>query len=447
MQQGIVGGLLLVSVLGPSVLSGQTQDSPPLHEYRAWAAGNAVPLEVSEPGASFSGFAPLASVVGTAQLVSFSEPFHGAHEPLALRNRLFEYLVREHGFTAIALETGLAPSKALYDYVAHGLGDPLTVAREAFSYRLGQFQENLDLLLWMRAYNDSVSPGRALRLYGVDLTGQEFPFAYRSLELSIDFLRRTALSDAAPVIRALEDAIPLFRSDVYPSLSEVQRDRLTVTIDQLIAYLDLRRGTLIDIVGVDEYAWARRQAVVSHQDDAFLWNLAHAPGNLREVAMADNVKWAVDQERHRGRVLFFANNTHTGSHHFSPGSDVPPDWPARGVTSAGSLLRRQFGDALVTIGTYLGRSSEAFWYWNGTRPFPPDPDGLEGLLGGLDHSAYLVDLRTLPVEGRLRAWMLQEHETSMFNRFHLRFAPADAFDAIVYIDRFTPAGRAGEGNP
>ena len=58
---------------------------------------------------------PLRNIIGDAHVVAFDEPIHGAHEPLAMRNRLIRYGVTRLGFTAVALETCLSSSKRLYD--------------------------------------------------------------------------------------------------------------------------------------------------------------------------------------------------------------------------------------------------------------------------------------------------------------------------------------------
>lgn len=443
MKHVVLLGLLLWGYLGAATRSVEAQGPPPFDEYRAWAAEHAIGIDNLGFDTGLSDLAALGSVVGDARVVGFSEPFHGAHEPLALRNRLLEYLVTELGFTAIALETGLSPSKLLYDYVLGGPGEAGALAREAFSARFGLFQENVDLLEWLRAYNQTVPSSRAVRLYGVDLTGHEISCACRSLEAVIEFLRETSLPGAAPVREAVEEVIPLFRFDVYPELTSVQKDQITVTIDRLLAYLDHDRADLVALVGVDNYAWSRRQAVAAHQDNAFLRYLED-PWALREAGMADNLRWVLDREGPTGRVMFFANNTHTGSHRFSLGRDLPSDWPTKGLASAGFLLRRELGSDLVTIGTYFGEGVGDFWFMGGGQPFPQDDGGIDALLGSISFPTYLIDLRALPASGRLGTWMRMEHETRLFNRYHLRFAPADAFDAILYINRLTPATRVAE---
>ena len=50
-------------------------------------------------------------------LSQWGEAMHDTHEHLAFRNRLFEFLVEQMGFTAIAVETGYSESVAADDYV------------------------------------------------------------------------------------------------------------------------------------------------------------------------------------------------------------------------------------------------------------------------------------------------------------------------------------------
>jgi hypothetical protein len=75
-----------------------------------WAAANALPMATLESSEDFSDLQCLKPVVGTARIVALGEPTHGAHEPLAFRNRLIRFLVEQMGFTAIALESGFTES-------------------------------------------------------------------------------------------------------------------------------------------------------------------------------------------------------------------------------------------------------------------------------------------------------------------------------------------------
>src|SRR5687768_11381124 len=65
--------------------------------FSKWAAAHAVPIATVEPSEEFSDLLPLKSAVGRARVVALGEPIHGAHEPMAFRNRLIRFLVEQMG--------------------------------------------------------------------------------------------------------------------------------------------------------------------------------------------------------------------------------------------------------------------------------------------------------------------------------------------------------------
>src|SRR6266702_4174351 len=107
-----------------------------------------------------------------AHVVALGEPMHGAHEPLAFRNRLFRFLVERMGFTAIALESGFTESISARSFIEGGEGDAETAVRTGLSSGANQYPENRELIQWMRDYNATASSAgyRRIRLYGIDIT-------------------------------------------------------------------------------------------------------------------------------------------------------------------------------------------------------------------------------------------------------------------------------------
>src|SRR5580692_3061798 len=88
---------------------------------------------------------PLRDIIGDAHVVAFGEPFHGGHEPLAMRNRFIRYAVTQLGFTAIALETGLSTSKLIYDHVLGKTNETDSALKASFGYGFGRYPENQEL--------------------------------------------------------------------------------------------------------------------------------------------------------------------------------------------------------------------------------------------------------------------------------------------------------------
>ena len=121
-------------------------------ETRAVAAelrDRAVPLGIVERGRTFydlapEGFAAFGKSVGGARVVALSDSIGVAHEVFELKRRLVEYLVKEKGFTTVAIERSGVDARAVDRYVKTGQGDPRVASEEI-----------LDLIRWMRAFHKS----------------------------------------------------------------------------------------------------------------------------------------------------------------------------------------------------------------------------------------------------------------------------------------------------
>src|SRR5262245_21084398 len=131
--------LAVLLVIRPATLPAQTV---PRAEFVQWARDHAHAITTGKGPDSWE---PLRIVVGDARVVALGEPLHGFRGPLAVRNQVVQYLVERLGFTAVALETGLSPSKLLHDSVAGRVREPDAVLARAFSYGFGNFDENLEL--------------------------------------------------------------------------------------------------------------------------------------------------------------------------------------------------------------------------------------------------------------------------------------------------------------
>jgi erythromycin esterase len=444
--------LVLLSLAFPIALLGQ---NAPTQAFREWARDHAHPIaSVDGDTHDDADLQALRNIIGDAHMVAFGEPVHGGHEPLAMRNRLIRYAVARLGFTAVALETCLSSSKRLYDHVVGRTTETDSALKEAFCYGFGDLPENLELIRWLRAYNAAQQPARQVRFYGVDLTGQYFPSAYRSVEAALAFLERADPSLGRDVRKQYEDLIPVFRSDKYVKLTPAEKDAITGRIQDLIALIQRERTPLTAATSQDDYEWALRQAVNAALDDAFLRSLPpefdrNSPNwwekfkpsarwdhnaEMREVAMADNLLWVEQRECRRGKTLFFAHDQHVQTDVGIVGSPSRPRaGPWRRIRCAGSYLRSALGADLVVIGTYYGAG----------MGFPPadvspptDAHDMEDLLASLSMPRFIMDLRELPSSGPLHEWFQLPHATG---QDPYTIVPLKAYDAILFIDTITPS--------
>jgi erythromycin esterase len=431
------------------------KDPPPVEEFRVWAKANVHPIAVDDTASrGIADLRPFGQIVGQARVVALSEPFHGGREPLALRNRLIRYLVIEKGFTAVALETGLAQSKPLYDYVLGDASIPDSTLRASFTYGFGDLPENLELLKWLRAYNAKRPLAARVRVYGIDLPGQIVGSASPALGAVLDYLDRTDPEIGATVRQQLVDVLPVFSARRYVSLSRADQDMVAAKVRDLVALLRRSRPAFAKSSSRDEYEWALRQAVNADQDlslmrlltpeffqgldkgsDALPRDLRQPQArNAREDAMAENLAWVLEREGPHGRIVTFAHDLHQQGHvvDLDPGMPWEP-WMG-GVQPAGMYARAMFGADLVTVGTYFG----SFQDTGTTGAEQADPESFETLLGSLGLSAFVTDLRAVRQDSTLGHWLSQSYRVRAGEGMEHFASPLKAYDAVVYIDRISP---------
>lgn len=154
-----------------------------LVRYGDWFDDSARPFEPGLVAAIRRGAHPLSTVeaakgafgelqflkplVDDKRLVMAGEAAPGVHEFFAMKHRLFEFLVREKGFTVLALPVPYQAGLAVDRYIAGGPGDPADALRP-LGYWAWNTDEFLALIRWMRDYNRE-QPGRPrLKCYGFD---------------------------------------------------------------------------------------------------------------------------------------------------------------------------------------------------------------------------------------------------------------------------------------
>ena len=391
-------------------------------------------------------------------MVGLGEHIHDDHETLVIRNRLIQYGVTHLGLRAVALETCLSSSKTLYDYILGRSDENESDLKRDFCYGFGDFPENLDLVHWLRTFNATQPREHKVHFYGIDLSGQYQPSAYRSLNDVLTYLDRADPALGQEVRARLATVIPIFRSDRYPKQDAAEKDACTGKIQDLIALMRRERTPLTIATSRDDYEWALRQAITTAQDDAFLrslprefdpsvphWWEIYGPSSdwdhnaeMREVAMADNVLWVQERERGRSKVLYFAHDEHVETGLGTLGSPGhPPPGKYRQIRGAGSYLRSALGSNYVAIGTYFGHG-EGF-----ASPDVPAPavHGMEDLFASISVPQFLVNLHELPASGPLHDWFQTAHATraSILREATDSVSPLASYDAVLFISTVTPS--------
>lgn len=386
------------------------------------------------------------AVVGAARVVALGEPTHGAEEPLALRNGLFRYLVEHLGFTAIALESGLVEAKRVNDFVMGGAGDAKQIARDNLTWGVGAYAQNVQLLQWLRQYNDDLAHARKVKFYGIDLTGGDEGGQFKPSRIALDdalaYLQRLAPEDARVAHAELQPFLDRFTRGQYAKLSADEQKRLRAAVENLIHILERKRQRLIDASSEHDYEWALRSAISGGQmEELFRLCPPDAPDNglspdlysgwnARDADMADNVQWVLRREGPAGRIFVFAHNVHVENTPLRGGIWNVFRQPLKPM---GQHLRAALGEQLLIIGTSSAKNGA------GVPAATEQPGSLDTVLSRVGPKHFLLDIRLARQAPAALSWLGQRQSLRANFTTQMELAPASAFDAIAFMDELTAA--------
>jgi erythromycin esterase len=392
----------------PPVVDG----SAPLH----WLANHAYPLQTVEPSWVRSDLAPLRTLIGNATIVGLGDGTHGTHEFYTVKLRIIEYLVREMGFDAIAIEGAFPVFEKLNAYAQGESIDPrpiLAAANTDLGYFFWDVEEMLALLDWMRDYNLHREAGRPpVEIAGMDIYDQI-----------------TASNSVVAFLRAVDPAAATVAESDYTCV--LARERNEGCVANTRAVLDRLEARIVEytaVMGMRATQDALQYANVTMQGVDVL------AGPERDTYMARNTLWIRDHRGASRRVVLWAHQEHVGRM-----TDGLVDGP-----TVGWHLDQAVSDEYFVIGTVGGsgmfggwiRQNNAMQFITPALPLP-EPEsyewyfaqrGVRQMLIPLrgDIPSWLAARRTLRTAGTNAAWQAVERNL------------AEMVDAVVYVETVTP---------
>jgi len=440
-----LGALSLASLA--SVAHADIRSGVDASAFLAWARSAAVSLAGTVPSASQGGLARLAATVGSARVVTLGEPAHGAQQPLAFRNRLFRYLVRHHGVTAIALESSFTESRAIDEFVMGGGGDAATLTRRNLSWGFGRYEENVRLIQWMRDYNQHARGRRKLHFYGIDMSGGgaggDYTHPGIAVRSAVAYVRAVAPRSSASLMKGIAPQLLLMDRMGYWQMALHDPAPLQAMLESLRRYFEMKGPALRRAGPPAEYAWAARDLVVAGQLFQYL-RLQTAPegkamsigpldyreDDVREAAMASNVLWALREEGVDGRLMVYAHDGHVMNERARGGI-----WSVykQAPVMMGARLRDRLGGRLLIIGTLAAHSG------HGLPAGRPIPGSVEATLERLRIPRFFLDLREAQGNDGAVAWLEERRPIRANFDTEMDVVPARAFDVLLFMDSLTPA--------
>jgi len=422
-----VSFVLATSVLAQSNPSITRSNAPT--EIVEWLKTSVIPFKTTNPDADLNDMSKLGSVVGNARIVAMGEATHGTREFFQMKHRMLEFLVEKMGFTVFTIEANWPESLAVNDYVLNGRGDP-AAALAGIYFWTWNTEEVLDMIRWMRTYNEDPAHIQKVQFLGFDM--QTARVAISNLDEYLENVdpheRRTAEHVLAPLASERNEREYSRR----PSRAQAETAE---EIKSLLDSLDQHKHNYIAASSERQWVLARHNLEIIKQATELYSSRSPA---VRDHYMAENVKWILDNEPPGTKMMLWAHNGHVTTAN----------------SAMGSVLRSMYGQDMVVCGFSFDEGSfQAVGLGDRLQDFlvgPSPPDTLDSALAETGLPLFAVDLRKANGNETVHRWLSIAHRTRTIGAVYNELLPPstylpqvipDNFDVIFFVKRTTPARR------
>ena len=312
----------------------------------------------ARPLATPSDLDPLLDRIGDARYVLLGEASHGTSEYYTWRAELSKRLIREKGFSFIAVEGDWPDCYRVNRFIkgypdsGHNATDVLH-AFERWPTWMWANREIVELVEWLRRYNDQrrVPDHRKVGFYGLDVYS-----LWDSMRAVVEYLERLDPQLAAGARRAYRCFEPYGEDE-----QEYARATYLVPTsceDEAVSVLRLlrQRGPEYAQDGEEAYFNAQQNAFVARDAELYYRTMVRGGSqswNIRDHHMVDTLDrlMAHHEPFNPGaKAIVWEHNTHIGDARFTNMANA-------GMVNVGQLVRQAHGDdgvVLVGFGSHHG---------------------------------------------------------------------------------------------
>lgn len=372
------------------------------------------------------------------RIVMLGEATHGTKEYYQLRREITQRLIRDHGFSFVAVEGDWPDCRKLTDLINRGAAN----ARESVKRSFHRWPT------WMWA-NEEIPP--LIEWMAKEKKGAFFGLDVYSLFESLEAIKEMAPQFGPYVEKKLNEAYECFlefeenelkyaesllkipagcKQEVISSLREILRVRLD--------HSSLSPENLFDV---------QQNALVISNAEKYYRTMLHGGNdswNIRDRHMLETLERLLHFHGAESKAIVWAHNTHVGDYH---ATDMLQD----GSINIGGLAREAFGIEnvyLLGFGSYRGEvTAGAAWGADvETMPLPEAKSGsweeyFHKASGVLQSEKFYLDLRQIekgsPLYKKLGHRAVGVVYNPRLEKFGSNYVPtkiAERYDGFIFVD-------------
>jgi erythromycin esterase len=244
----------------------------------------------------------------------------------------------------IGLDSNFSSTQIINDYIAGGSGTALS-AIKANGYWIYDTKEFLDLIEWLRTYNNGKTASDKVSFYGFD--AQKAAPAATAVQAYITTLDPTYLttfnSVAEPFLTEFEELDQYSQDQLLKLLPELIT-KYTAKWNTIRDYLTSNKAKLVAQVGERTFALIEQHWKIVQLRFIQMSKLDELEGfNYRDNYMAENIGW-IQQFEGNKKMILMAHAGHSGNSN------------ATG-TQMGYLLKKTYQDKYYSVGFFFNEGS------------------------------------------------------------------------------------------
>jgi erythromycin esterase-like protein len=290
----------------------------------------------ARPFDSIDDLDPLIEDIGDAKYVLLGESSHGTSEYYTIRAELTKRLIKEKGFSVIAVEGDWPSCQSINRYIKN-IGSPPSDVREALkSFNrwptwMWANQEIIELVQWLKDFNQQTKRKNKVGFYGLDVYS-----LWESMDEIIKYLERTGNTGLKQARNAFNCFEPFNRNnesyavsagylsedcmkEALSLLTTIQKNKWKYDDDEENS-LNMEVNALVT-VNAEEYY----RTMVS--SDSKSWN-------VRDIHMVEALNAVMKFYGEGAKVIIWEHNTHVGDARATDMKDA-------GMVNVGQLIREQ----------------------------------------------------------------------------------------------------------
>ena len=385
----------------------------------------------------------LIDATGNKKIVMLGEASHGTHEYYTWRTAISKRLIKEKGFSFIAVEGDWPHCYEINKYVKSykESGDNIQAILRKFdrwpSWMWGNW-EIAALAQWMRIHNQNFHPDKKTGFYGLDVYS-----LWDSMKDTMQYLLKEDPKTAELVKKAIRCFEPYRENEQLYAYSTKAGFSCRDEVINLLKEVKLRT----------QHTESDREAVLNTEQNAAIavnaeryyrsmTGFTNESWNVRDLHMMETLRRLMHFHGPDAKAIVWEHNTHIGDAHATDMHDA-------GMVSMGGLAREEYGREnvfLAGFGSYKGKvmAGEEWGAPMQEMTLPPAREGsIEQRLhreAATDRYYIFDDLRDNSIfDGRTHhraAGVVYDPARERYSNY-VPSVMRERYDAFIYIDETT----------